>query len=78
MAREEVGLRDFHFHDLRHTFFSNLLLSGSDLEDVKEMLGHSDISMTDRYRHLTSLRKLTRQDQLARFYAGNDSGSSAE
>ena len=46
-------ITDFHYHDLRHTFCSNLLLSGANMKDVKEMIGHSDISMTDRYSHLT-------------------------
>lgn len=60
---------DFHYHDLRHTFCSNLLLSGSDLKDVKEMIGHSDITMTDRYSHITNLHKLYRQNKLAEHYA---------
>ena len=67
-----AGIQNFHFHDLRHTFCSNLILSGSDLKDVKEMIGHSDLSITDRYAHLTSMRKLSRQEDLARFYANGD------
>jgi hypothetical protein len=70
-----AGLKGFHFHDLRHTFCSNLLLSGSDLKDVKEMIGHKDLSMTDRYAHLTPSHKLLRQEQLARFYSSTSSGS---
>ncbi|MCB2169624.1 MAG: site-specific integrase [Deltaproteobacteria bacterium] len=69
-------IKDFRYHDLRHTFCSNLLLSGSGLKDVKEMIGHSDISMTDRYAHLTNRHKLFRQKQLAEHYAnGNDKTS---
>jgi len=71
-ARDLAGFPDLHFHDLRHTFCSNLIMSGSDLKDVKEMIGHSDLSMTDRYAHLTSMRKLSRQQDLARFYASGD------
>lgn len=70
--REIAGFPKLHFHDLRHTFCSNLILSGSDLKDVKEMIGHSDLSMTDRYAHLTSMRKLSRQEDLARLYANTD------
>ncbi|MFC1820953.1 tyrosine-type recombinase/integrase, partial [Thermodesulfobacteriota bacterium] len=62
-------INDFHFHDLRHTFCSNLLLSGSNLKDVKEMIGHSDLSMTDRYSHLTLKHKLLQQEKLAAHYA---------
>jgi integrase len=71
-ARMIAGFPRLHFHDLRHTFCSNLILSGSDLKDVKEMIGHSDLSMTDRYAHLTNMRKLARQEDLARFYANGN------
>ena len=63
-----AGIEDFHFHDLRHTFCSNLILSGSGLKEVKEMIGHSDISMTDRYSHLTLNHTVIRQEQLAEHY----------
>jgi site-specific recombinase XerD len=62
------GIDDFHYHDLRHTYCSNLILSGSDLKDVKEMIGHSELAMTDRYSHLTNKHKQFRQDELARYY----------
>lgn len=68
-ACKEAGIQDFHFHDLRHTFCSNLLLAGSDLKDVKEMIGHNDLSMTDRYSHLTLNYKRLKQTRLAEHYA---------
>lgn len=64
-----VGLEDFHFHDLRHTNCSNLIEAWADLKDVREMIGHSDIKMTDRYTHLTQRRKIGLQRQLAKHYA---------
>ena len=57
---ELAGPEDFHFHDLRHTYCSNLMLSGVDLKDVKEIIGHKDLAMTDRYAHLSIERKLLR------------------
>ena len=39
---------------------------------MKEMIGHRDLKMTDRYSHLTNLRKLARQEDLARFYANSE------
>ena len=64
------GADGFHFHDLRHTFCSNLLLVGSSLKDVKEMIGHHDLAMTDRYAHITIGHKRALQDRLAEHYAG--------
>jgi integrase len=61
-------IEDFHFHDLRHTFCSNIIMSGGDLKDAKEMIGHSDISMTDRYSHISAGHVMRRQDKLAEYY----------
>lgn len=72
---EAAGIEDFHFHDLRHTYCSNLLLSGSDLKDVKDMIGHADLSMTYRYSHLVISRNLQRQEKLAEFYTKQEAGS---
>lgn len=64
-----AGLENLHFHDLRHTFCSNLILSGASLKVVKEMISHADISMTDRYSHLTVEHKLLWQNRLAEHYS---------
>jgi len=68
---EIARIKNFHFHDLRHTFCSNLILSGSNIKDVKEMIGHGDISMTDRYSHLTLQHQFERQKQLADHYTNS-------
>lgn len=47
-----AGLKGFRLHDCRHHFASRLVQRGVDLYAVKELLGHSEIAMTERYSHL--------------------------
>ena len=44
--KKVLGLENFHFHILRHTFTSNLLSYGATPKDVQELLGHADVSTT--------------------------------
>ena len=60
-ASKKVECLDgFHFHQLRHTFTSNLLSNGAAPKDVQELLGHSDVSTTmNVYAHSTREAKRT-------------------
>ena len=54
VAKALEGFEGFHFHQLRHTYTSNLLANGAAPKDVQELLGHSDVSTTmNVYAHST-------------------------
>jgi integrase len=55
-ALERASIKNFHFHDLRHTFASWLTMNGRPLKEVQELLGHKSITQTERYSHLAPER----------------------
>ena len=61
---EKAHIKNFRFHDLRHTVATRLATKGIDLTVVQEILGHSKITTTQRYAHPVPQRKLEAIDVL--------------
>lgn len=63
-ACRRVGIKDFRFHDLRHSFASQLVMAGVDITTIKELLGHKTLTMTLRYAHLAPSHKVKAVEML--------------
>ena len=57
LAKKHAELKNFKFHDLRHTAASYLAMSGAGLREIGDILGHKTLSMVQRYSHLTEDHK---------------------
>jgi len=58
-ALKEADIKDFRFHDLRHSCASYLAQSGASLLEIADVLGHKQISVTKRYAHLCIEHKVS-------------------
>ena len=56
-ALKEANVRDFRFHDLRHSAASYLAMNGATLNEIAEILGHKTLAMSMRYAHLSVSHK---------------------
>ncbi|MFM9272156.1 site-specific integrase, partial [Halomonas elongata] len=55
-AREAIGRPDIRFHDLRHCYASLLASKGEALTSIRDLLGHSSLTVTSRYAHADPAR----------------------
>jgi len=68
-ALAEAKVKNFTWHDLRHTFASRLVMAGVDLPTVASLMGHLNIQMTMRYAHLAPAHKAAAVEKLSAFNA---------
>lgn len=64
-ALKMAEIKNFTFHDLRHTFASHLVMMGVDLKTIQELLGHKTFLMTIRYAHLSPDHRKAAVDKFA-------------
>jgi len=78
-ALAAAKVKDFRWHDLRHTFASRLTMAGVDLRTLQELMGHKTIKMTLRYSHLSPTHTLEAVNKLCfAAQAGSTKGSTEE
>ena len=66
---ERCGIRDVHFHTLRHTFATRCIEVGFDVKSLSEILGHANVSITlNRYVHPSMELKQKNMDKLSKLF----------
>ncbi len=58
-ARDKAGIKNFRFHDLRHSCASYLAMNGATELEIADVLGHKTLQMVKRYSHLSTDHKQT-------------------
>ncbi len=64
LIRDAAGLKDFRWHDMRHSCASFLAQQGANLFEIGSVLGHRSPAVTARYSHLIEGAPVTGQTKL--------------
>jgi integrase len=65
-ALTAAQIKNFRFHDLRHTTASYLAAQGASLLEIADTLGHKTLAMVKRYAHLAQSHKVTAIEKMAK------------
>jgi integrase len=71
-ALKAAEIKDFRFHDLRHSAASYLAMNGASLAEIAETLGHKTLQMVKRYSHLSEAHTAKVISQLDQRIFGNE------
>ncbi|WP_028314560.1 tyrosine-type recombinase/integrase [Desulfatibacillum aliphaticivorans] len=66
-ALKDAEIKDFRFHDLRHTYATYSLLVSKDIRILQELLGHSSIRTTEKYAHIMTAGKRDASNAVSSF-----------
>jgi len=70
-ALKTANIKDFRFHDLRHTAASYLAMNGASMAEIADILGHKTLQMSKRYSHLSEPHKAkVIEDMNAKIFGG--------
>jgi integrase len=69
-ALNAAKIKDFRFHDLRHTAASYLAMSGATTAEIAAVLGHRTLQMVKRYAHLSDQHTGQVVERMTRKYFG--------
>ena len=73
LAKSDAGIKDFRFHDLRHSCATLLLSEGVHPKIVSDLLGHSQIGITlDLYSHVTATMQAVAAEAMGRLLSDQD------
>ena len=61
---KQAGIKDFHFHDLRHCFGSYLGMAGYNSYTIMALMGHKTPAMSARYTHISEVQLRAAVDEI--------------
>ena len=68
-ARARAGIKNFRFHDLRHTYATDLVSAGVEIFTVSKFLGHANVKTTMIYAHLAPNHRAAEMERYQQYLA---------